>query len=391
MKIAIYGGSFNPPHCGHVEAARTAQEFLQPDKFLIIPASIPPHKELADGSPDVRERLELVRLAFADIPGAEVSDIEITREGKSYSADTLERLMQLYPGAEFTFVMGCDMLLSFEEWYRFRFLLENMTLGVFSRNEGEDASIMQHAEYLTKTYGARCVFINHEPKPMSSSDIRQMLPERRGASYIPEEVYARIIRNGDYDARPELYWLREKAYAMLKPNRVAHVVGCEAEAVSLAMKWGEDPENAAEAGILHDITKKLVLSDQLILCRKYGIINDTSEEENVKLLHAKTGAALARDLFNISDEVYDAIRWHTTGKPDMNLLEKIIYMADYIEPNRDFEGVDKLRRLAYEDLDKAMTLGLEMSLEDIKSYGQEPYYATKDAYEWYSRYASQQQ
>ncbi len=127
------------------------------------------------------------------------------------------------------------------------------------------------------------------------------------------------------------------------------------------------------------------------MCRKYGIINDTSEEENVKLLHAKTGAALARDLFNISDEVYDAIRWHTTGKPDMNLLEKIIYMADYIEPNRDFEGVDKLRRLAYEDLDKAMTLGLEMSLEDIKSYGQEPYYATKDAYEWYSRYASQQQ
>ncbi len=391
MKIAIYGGSFNPPHCGHVEAARTAQEFLQPDKFLIIPASIPPHKELADGSPDARERLELVRLAFADIPGAEVSDIEITREGKSYSADTLERLMGLYPGAEFTFVMGSDMLLSFEEWYRFRFLLENMTLGVFSRNEGEDASIMQHAEYLAKTYGARCVFINHEPKPMSSSDIRQMLPERRGASYIPEEVYARIIRDGDYDARPELYWLREKAYAMLKPNRVAHVVGCEAEAVSLAMKWGEDPENAAEAGILHDITKKLVLSDQLILCRKYGIINDTSEEENVKLLHAKTGAALARDLFNISDEVYDAIRWHTTGKPDMNLLEKIIYMADYIEPNRDFDGVDKLRRLAYEDLDKAMLLGLEMSLEDIKSYGQEPYYATKDAYEWYSRYASQQQ
>ena len=73
MKIAIYGGSFNPPHCGHVEAARTAQEFLQPDKFLIIPASIPPHKELADGSPDARERLELVRLAFADIPGNRIS------------------------------------------------------------------------------------------------------------------------------------------------------------------------------------------------------------------------------------------------------------------------------------------------------------------------------
>lgn len=390
MKITIYGGSFNPPHCGHIEAAHAVQERLEPDKMLIIPASIPPHKDLADGSPDAAERLELTRLAFADIPNAEVSDIEINREGKSYSADTLEQLMKLYPDAEFTFAMGSDMLLSFEQWYRFRFLLENMTLGVFCRNEGEDARVMQQAGYLKKTYGARCVFINHEPKPMSSSDIRSMLPERRGASYLPEEVYARIIKNGDYGARPELYWLREKAYAMLSPKRVAHVVGCEAEAVNLAMRWGEDPENAAEAGILHDITKKLVLSDQLILCRKYGIINDTAEEENVKLLHAKTGAAIAKDLFNISDEVYDAIRWHTTGKPDMTLLEKIIYMADYIEPNRDFEGVEKLRKLAYEDLDKAMALGLEMSLEDIRSYGQEPYYATAEAYEWYAKYTNTQ-
>lgn len=391
MRIAIYGGSFNPPHCGHAEAAYAVSERLKPDKMLIIPASIPPHKELAGGSPDPAERLELAKLAFADIPNAEVSDIEILREGKSYSADTLEQLMQLYPGAEFTFVMGSDMLFSFEEWYRFRFLLENMTLGVFCRSEGEDARIMEHADYLKRQYGAKCVFLNHEPKPMSSSDIRDMLPNRRGASYLPESVYARIIKNGDYAAKPELYWLRDKAYAMLSPKRVAHVVGCEAEAVTLANRWGEDPENAAEAGILHDITKKLVLSDQLILCRKYGIINDNAEEENVKLLHAKTGAALARDLFNISDEVYDAIRWHTTGKPDMTLLEKIIYMADYIEPNRDFDGVDKLRKLAYEDLDEAMALGLEMSLEDIKSYGQEPYYATADAYKWYSEHTAQKQ
>ena len=141
MRIAIYGGSFNPPHCGHVEAAYAVSERLKPDKMLIIPASIPPHKELAGGSPEPAERLELTKLAFADIPNAEVSDIEILREGKSYSADTLEQLMQLYPGAEFTFVMGSDMLFSFEEWYRFRFLLENMTLGVFCRSEGEDARI----------------------------------------------------------------------------------------------------------------------------------------------------------------------------------------------------------------------------------------------------------
>lgn len=390
MKIAIYGGSFNPPHCGHVEAAAAVMEHLKPDKMLIIPASIPPHKELCIDSPDPQERLLLTRLAFSELEGAEVSDIEIMREGKSYSAETLEQLMKLYPGAEFCFAMGTDMFLSFEQWYRYRFLLENMTLAVFCRCYGEDAGILEHAEYLKKEYGAKCVFVPHEPQPMSSSDIRDMLRRRMGVSYLPEKVYARIIENGDYGAKPELYWLREKAHAMLKPSRVAHVIGCEAEAVQLAKRWGEDPENAAEAGILHDITKKLVLSDQLILCRKYGIINDNAEERNFKLLHAKTGAAVARALFGISDEVYNAIRWHTTGKPDMTLLEKIIYMADYIEPNRDFPGVEELRKLAYEDLDKAMELGLEMSLEDIKSSGQEPYKDTVEAFEWYSQLIKKQ-
>ena len=113
MKIVIYGGSFNPPHCGHVEAAYAVSECLRPDKMLIIPASIPPHKELAGGSPDAAERLELTKLAFDGVPNAEVTDIELMREGKSYSADTLEELMKLYPGAEFTFVMGSDMLFSF--------------------------------------------------------------------------------------------------------------------------------------------------------------------------------------------------------------------------------------------------------------------------------------
>ena len=80
MKIAIYGGSFNPPHCGHVEAARTIADTLKPDKLLIIPASIPPHKELAEGSPNAEERLLLAKMAFAEIPGAEVCDIEIRRE-----------------------------------------------------------------------------------------------------------------------------------------------------------------------------------------------------------------------------------------------------------------------------------------------------------------------
>lgn len=384
MKIAIYGGSFNPPHCGHVEAAHSVLEQIKPDKLLVIPASMPPHKQLAERSPDAEERLKLTQLAFAELPNTEVSDIEILREGKSYTADTLEQLTAEYPGAELILTMGTDMFLEFETWHRFTFIMKSTKLAVFARNYGEELDILKQAEYYEKEYGADVLIIHHEPKPMSSTGIRELLCCRMGADDLPDAVYSQIISNGDYDARPELYWLREKAYAYLKPTRVAHVAGCESEAMSLALKWGEDPENAAEAAILHDITKKLLLSEQLILCEKYGIINDTVERENVKLLHAKTGAALSRELFGISDEVYGAIRWHTTGKPDMTLLEKIIYMADYIEPNRCFDGVDKLRELAYSDLDEAMKLGLYMSLEDIRSYGTKPHKTTQDAYDWYS-------
>lgn len=120
------------------------------------------------------------------------------------------------------------------------------------------------------------------------------------------------------------------------------------------------------------------------MCEKYGIICDKAELSAPKLLHAKTGAALARAEFGVSEAIYEAIRWHTTGKKDMTLLEKIIYLADYIEPNRDFEGLDKLRELAYSDIDGAMALGLEMSLEDIRSRGDEPYKDTVEAYEWYA-------
>ena len=383
MKIAIYGGTFNPPHRGHVESLQAVYEQAKPDRVLVIPASIPPHKELAAGSPDAEERLELTRLAFKELPYAEVTDMELTRTGKSYTSDTVAELLRKYPDAELMLAMGTDMFLSFETWHEYRYLIDNVTMLVFARREGEDEKIFKYGEYLESKYGAKINYIMHDPLPISSSEIRRLLPRRLGRELLPGAVFARIVKNGDYAAKPDFPWLREQSYAYLSPKRIPHVQGCEWEAVRLAKRWGESEEDAAEAGILHDITKKLVLSEQLILSEKYGIINDTYETANVKLLHAKTGAALARDLFNISDRVYSAIRWHTTGKPDMTLLEKIIYMADYIEPNRDFQGVDKLRKLAYEDLDAAMVLGLKMSLEDIRSYGAEPYEVTVSAYEWY--------
>ena len=383
MKIAIYGGSFNPPHLGHVEAARTVASALAPDRLLIVPASVPPHKELADGSPTAQQRLELCRLAFADIPGAEISEMELRREGKSYSYDTVRLLREENPDAQLILVVGTDMLLSFEKWYQFRYLLENCTLAVLARGEDDLDELRAAADYLRTTYDADVTVLPHEPIAISSETIRERLETRGGEDYLSDAVYADIIRHRYYGARPSLPWLREKVLEHLDEHRVAHVAGCESEAVRLAMHWGEDPELAAEAGILHDITKSLSYDEQLQLCEKYGIINDNSELEAPKLLHAKTGAAMARELFGVSDTVYEAIRWHTTGKPDMSLFEKILYLADYIEPTRDFEGIDELRELAFSDLDGAMVLGLGMTIDEIRRSGREPYVDTLDAYAWY--------
>ena len=385
MRIALYGGSFNPPHLGHVEAARTVAEALKPDRFLILPANMPPHKELEPGSPDGQQRLELCRMAFRDVPKAEVSDWEILREGKSYTADTVEALRKIYPEDEIFLTLGADMFLCLEQWYRFEYLVEQCTLAVFCREGGEEEALRRCGEGLERRWGARWLLLPHEPLPMSSGEIRHRLKFRLGADALDDAVYGCIVKNGYYDALPELSWLREKAYAWLDPGRIAHVAGCESEAVLLAKRWGEDPELAAEAGILHDITKKLSWEEQLNLCEKYGIINDQAEKNTPSILHAKTGAALAKDLFGVEERVYEAIRWHCTGKPDMSLLEKIVWLADYSEPTRDFPGVEKIRELAYEDIDEAMAEALNMTLQHIRSKGREPYKDTAEAYQWYCR------
>ena len=389
MKLAIYGGSFNPPHLGHAAAIRAVQEAVQPDELRVIPAATPPHKQLAAGSPSADERLRLTELAFGGMPGVRVSDMELRREGKSYTADTIRALREEQPESELFLVVGTDMLETFSEWYDFDWILRNVTLVALARDLGDQAHVRACAEALQADYGAKVLPLAAEPLPVSSTQLRMLLPMRHGTEFLHDKVYAEIIRSRLYRAQPDFNWLREQTYPMLKPRRVAHVWGCEHEARRLAERWDCDPDVAAEAGILHDITKKFELSNQLLLSEKYGIINDTIEIENLKLLHAKTGAAMARDLYGVSDAVYDAIRWHTTGRPDMTLLEKIIYLADYIEPTRDFPGVEPLRALAYSDLDRAMELGLRMSLDELRERGVAPHPNTANALEWYVKQGEQ--
>ena len=124
----------------------------------------------------------------------------------------------------------------------------------------------------------------------------------------------------------------------LKHKRIPHVLGTEQEAIRLAERYGADVDKARTAALLHDCTKKLGMEEQLELCRRFGIQLDELEQRALKLLHAKTGAAIAKEVFGVDEEIFRAIWWHTTGHAGMTLLEKILYLADYIEPSPGLPG-----------------------------------------------------
>lgn len=385
MKIGIFGGSFNPPHKGHIQAAEKTVEVLGLDKLLVIPAGEPPHKEMPKDTPCGQERLIMVNAAFSHIACAQVSDYEIQRKGKSYTITTLEHIKSIFPEDELYLMMGTDMFMTLDKWYCGSDILKIAVPAVFARSGDDEAVISGKArEYLEK-YNINSRIVDVDVNEIASTDIRELLKNRQGSALLDDEVYSIIIKHRFYDSKPELSWLRAKSYALHKAKRIPHVIGCEEEAAKLAERWGYDVDSAREAGILHDITKKQELREQLLLCEKYGILNDNLECKSEKLLHSKTGAALSRDLFGVADDVYSAIRWHTTGKANMSLLEKIVYLADYVEPNRSFDGVEKLRKLCYEDIDAAMELGLKMSIEELEELGSPIHPKTVEAYNYYRK------
>ena len=116
VKIGIYGGTFNPPHTGHLHAAKQAIQLLNLDKLLLIPDRIAPHKEIPAGSPAPEQRLEMLRIATADCDKMEICDLELKREGVSYTYETILQLKEIYPDAELVLFMGTDMFISFRYW-----------------------------------------------------------------------------------------------------------------------------------------------------------------------------------------------------------------------------------------------------------------------------------
>ncbi len=385
-RIGIYGGTFNPPHLGHFRVVQSAFSALSLDGLYVIPACEAPNKQ-AVSCTEGEHRLKMLQLCFGDEPRITVSDCELQRGGVSYTVETVRQLKQSHLDAELILLLGADSFLSFDTWYQWEQILQTVSLAVFERGAKQEQSAITEQKKKLAEKGAKIYMVDHRITPVSSTDIRRMLAFRCADDYLHPKVAAYIQWNGLFDVRKNLRHLSMEALedavvSLLKPDRIKHVLGCRDTAAALAQHWGANEADAARAALLHDITKALDGPLQLTLCNAYGIVLDDFSRQNPKTLHALTGALVADRIFGENEAVVSAIRSHTTGKANMNLLEKIIYVADYMEPNRNFSGVEELRRLAFTDLNGALKLGLEMTLAMLERQGSEISPGSREALLW---------
>ncbi len=318
---------------------KTVAEAIGLEKLIVIPSCIPPHKlagKLATGE----QRLEMCRLAFAEL-NCEVSDIELKRSGKSYTVDTLRELKKRFPDDELFFIIGSDMLETFQQWYCWEEILSLAVICAASRENGFEPDWNGY----TPEQRSRFVFVTAEPLEVSSTELRRgEKPE-----LIDPAVSEYIKENGLYDDGLSEYrkLLKEK----LDDYRLNHSECVSECAAALAEKYGADVGKARIAGLLHDVMKNAPANEHL-LC-----MDNLTEVElnNPKVWHQISGESFLRSNSIITDEeILGAVRWHTTGKAGMTLLEKIVYVADFISADREYKDVDVVRRLADISLEHAM-------------------------------------
>ncbi|MBE6645636.1 MAG: nicotinate (nicotinamide) nucleotide adenylyltransferase [Ruminococcaceae bacterium] len=198
-RIGIYGGTFSPPHIGHVGAAESFSRAISPDELLIMPDFLPPHKQY-DGEVTAEDRLEMSKLAFGHIENAFISDMEIKRGGKSFTSVTLEELTS--PNSELYFLCGTDMFVTLEEWYRAPLIFKLAVICYVRReSDAEYDSITERLEKEYKEkYGARIIRIDSQVREISSTELRGALQSgsESARELLPEPVYDFIKERGLY-------------------------------------------------------------------------------------------------------------------------------------------------------------------------------------------------
>lgn len=373
QRVALFGGTFDPIHNGHLALARGLAERLNLDRVIVMPTFVPPHKIKSEMAAAIH-RVEMCRLACAPYQELTVSELEINRRGASFTVLTLEELHRALPEAELFLLVGADMFLTLGTWHRFADIAKLATLCTVPRDAVDTATLRTYATTL-EGLGAHCLIEEIETPRISSTEIRKkarlgQLP----AGLVPNEVAAYMEIHQVY-ASDRTYQSADEQYTeilrgRLTPKRFRHSLAVAEQAVHLAELYGADKEKAYTAGLVHDILKDTDGDSQLQIFKDFDILLDAVEQSAPKLWHARAGAVFLERVLGLTDtDILQAVRYHTTGRAGMSTLEVVLYLADFTSADRDYPDVEVLRELCERDKNAAMLYALEYTVQDLKEQG----------------------
>ncbi|MDR1940074.1 MAG: HD domain-containing protein [Clostridiales bacterium] len=406
MKIGIFGGAFDPVHKGHAEICKKVVAEYGLDKLIVVPSYNPPHKRITGGS--FLQRKKLLTAALADIP-AEISDIEYNDKKNNFTFEVVAKIAGANLGCEPYYIVGGDALSGMPSWKNPERIFETAAIIAIDRPGYPD--VVGTAARLRAEYGARVSISRIDAPDISSNKIRTLLElgdTAAAAGLLPDGVIELIVKDGMYRRfRRYLRFVR----AASGDGLFGHVKRAVIAASEYNERAGLSSGKVFLSALLHDAAKEISFEAvgedggntvyrvaETWLRRVDGASMGRGYYEKLRnseyyapsgtskpVLHQFLGAEIAKKVLAVSDKaVIDAVRYHTTAKPGMTSLGKIVYLADKTEAERDYEGVDGLRRAARLDIDGAFWNSLERNYRYVSEKTADMTGLTREAYEYYS-------
>ena len=371
LKIGIYGGTFNPPHKEHILLVVNAIKELSLDKMFVIPTSVSPHKQskqVASGS----DRLNMLKLAFNSYDNIEVSDYEIVKQGISYTYQTIEHFTNIFSGSELYYFVGSDMLENFPKWKNPEYIASKVNM-VLCERKGDNIDTKTIISVYEKLYNKKVKVLNFAGDKISSTNIRIKTKLNLDITEdTSEEVASYISKNNLY--APDKYYL--EVLNRLPEKRIKHTYGVIILAIKLAKMVGVGTQKAELASLRHDIAKY----ENYLDYPSFKVEKDVPKD----VIHQFLGEYICRNELKITDEeILSAVKYHTTGRANMSLIEKIVFVSDLIEEGRTFNGVEELRTAVFNDFESGFNLCISEIYKFLLRDKKEVYYLTKEAYDYY--------
>lgn len=389
MRIGIMGGTFSPLHNAHIALAKESLNQLSLDEVWFIVAGNPPHKE-NPCSIEAICRYDMCKNALKKYKDFKVLDNECYSLEKSYTYKTLIKLTEKHPEHSFFFIMGEDSLNTFNEWKHPEIISKHAEFAVCIRS-AKDTGIVKKAKELGDKYKTVFHVLLHTYNPISSTSIRESI---LGGNFnklkdqVPNEVISYIKEHRLY--LPESYYDEDEIIELIrdtqKEKRFFHSIRVADTACALASNYLFPPKIAYYTGLLHDCAKHLSGDELIKFCKDRNLSLTESEIESPLLLHGLVGSHIARDKFHIDEEMAHAIEVHTRGSKNMSLLDKIIFIADYIEPGRRRSKIlSEARTMAYKNLDLCIVMILEDTIAYLKETDRPIDITTSDTLDFYRK------